>query len=142
MRYAAPILCFTAEEVWSTRYPEGGSVHLLEWPEVDAGWRDEALRARWLDLRVKRSAVSMAIEPLRRDKTIGSSLEAVPVLEMAEADRDFLAELFISAPPKPGTGEIVIEKSTDHKCGRCWRHLPDVAEEGTLCERCEAVVNG
>ena len=140
VRYAAPILCFTAEEVWGARYPDGGSVHLLEWLEVDAGWRDEGLQARWQDLRARRSAVSMAIEPLRRDKTIGSSLEAVPVLEMEAADRDFLAELFISAPPKPGTGEIVIEKSTDPKCGRCWRHLPDVAEDGGLCGRCEGVV--
>ena len=43
VRWTSPILCFTAEEVWGTRYPDAGSVHLLEWPEIDAGWRDEAL---------------------------------------------------------------------------------------------------
>ena len=37
VRWVSPILCFTAEEVWGTRYPDAGSVHLLEWPEIDAG---------------------------------------------------------------------------------------------------------
>ena len=46
VRWASPILCFTAEEVWQTRYPsEDGSVHFETWPEVDTGWRDEALGA-------------------------------------------------------------------------------------------------
>src|SRR6185436_10276881 len=41
VRWTSPILCFTTEEVWQTRYPdEGGSVHLLEWPEIDPAWRD------------------------------------------------------------------------------------------------------
>ena len=51
VRYAAPILCFTAEEVWGTRYPEGGSVHLLTWPAVDGDWRDEMLAGKWIELR-------------------------------------------------------------------------------------------
>ena len=42
VRYAAPILCFTAEEVWQTRFPDADSVHLLEWPEIDAGLDDAA----------------------------------------------------------------------------------------------------
>ncbi|MDB5716957.1 MAG: isoleucyl-tRNA synthetase, partial [Sphingomonas bacterium] len=75
-RWAAPILCFTAEEVWGTRYPDGGSVHLQTWPEVDSAWADEALWVKWQRLRTIRGAVTAAIEPLRRDKYIGSSLEA------------------------------------------------------------------
>ncbi|MFP5454758.1 MAG: isoleucine--tRNA ligase, partial [Alphaproteobacteria bacterium] len=75
VRYAAPILCFTAEEVWTTRYPDAGSVHLLTWPEVDAGWRDEDLRMRWELLRRYRLKLTGQIEPLRREKVIGSSLE-------------------------------------------------------------------
>ena len=46
VRWLAPILCFTTEEVWQTRYPEGGSVHLLEWPEIDAGLARRGARAR------------------------------------------------------------------------------------------------
>ena len=75
VRWAAPVLVFTAEEVWGTRYPEGGSVHLLEWPEVPTVAND-ALVERWTQLRALRSTVTEAIEPLRRDKTIRSSLEA------------------------------------------------------------------
>ena len=58
VRWMSPILCFTAEEVWGTRYPDGGSVHLLEWPEIDAGWRDEALGARWDVIRATRERVT------------------------------------------------------------------------------------
>jgi isoleucyl-tRNA synthetase len=146
VRYAAPVLVFTAEEVWQTRFPdEAESVHFLEWPEVDAGWVDDTLSNYWSLLRVRRTSVSMAIEPLRREKVLGSSLEAVPCLKLDETDPDIasLAELFISAYPRAGsTMEITVTKTTHHKCGRCWRHLPEVTEDGTLCGRCEDVVNG
>ena len=42
VRWAAPVLVFTSEEVWSTRYPGEGSVHLLEWPLIDTEWREDA----------------------------------------------------------------------------------------------------
>ena len=73
VRWLAPVLVFTTEEVWGTRYPDGGSVHLLEWPEVPAVDADDA---KWTRLRELRTQVTEAIEPLRRDKVIGSSLEA------------------------------------------------------------------
>ena len=41
VRWAAPVLVFTSEEVWGTRYPDAGSVHLLEWPEIDTEWRHD-----------------------------------------------------------------------------------------------------
>jgi isoleucyl-tRNA synthetase len=136
VRYAAPILCFTAEEVWGTRYPEGGSVHLLEWPEVEAGWADEALAARWRALRALRAEVTAAIEPMRREKTLGSSLEAVvTVPAMADAGAVDLAELFIVARVEVGEA-LAVSVTTEHKCGRCWRHLPEVTADGALCARC------
>jgi isoleucyl-tRNA synthetase len=144
VRYAAPVLVFTAEEVWTTRFgADAESVHLLEWPEVDGGWVDEDLANHWALLRIRRTSVSMAIEPLRRDKAIGSSLEAVPSLRLDETDPSIaaLAELFISAHPTAGTSmEITVTKTAHHKCGRCWRHLPEVTEDGALCGRCEDVL--
>ena len=146
VRYAAPVLVFTAEEVWNSRYPEddeqGGSVHLLEWPSVPAVPAD---REKWAQLRKLRERVTEAIEPLRRDKTIRSSNEAVvtvPAAAVPEGVSDEqLAELFITGTVTRGDGdEVTVAKSTDHKCGRCWRLLPDVAEDGALCGRCEAVV--
>jgi isoleucyl-tRNA synthetase len=140
VRYAAPVLVFTAEEVWGTRYPDGGSVHLLEWPEVPAGdWIDADLAARWGIVRAQREAVTEAIEPFRREKTIRSSLEAevavsAPALPVAE-----LEEVFIVSAVREGDS-LTVTRTANHKCGRCWRHLPDVAEDGALCGRCADVL--
>ncbi|MCW1429097.1 isoleucine--tRNA ligase [Novosphingobium sp. JCM 18896] len=143
VRYAAPVLVFTAEEVWQSRYPDQGSVHLLEWPELPAFTEDgenAGLAGKWEELRALRAQVLEAIEPLRREKVLGSGLEAnVTVPESApEAD---LAELFITAKVTRGQGEgVTVSRSDDHKCGRCWRLLPEVKEDGDLCDRCDDVV--
>ena len=138
VRYAAPVLVFTSEEVWGTRYPNGGSVHLLEWPELPAAGDD--LAARWTDLRALRAQVLEAIEPLRREKVLGSGLEAKVEVPASAPEAD-LAELFITATVSRGQGETVSVSRTDqHKCGRCWRHLPEVEADGELCARCDDVV--
>ncbi|HEX8623336.1 MAG TPA: isoleucine--tRNA ligase [Allosphingosinicella sp.] len=149
VRWMAPVLCFTTEEVWQTRYPdEGGSVHLLEWPGIDPAWRDEALAAKWALIRATRENVTEAIEPLRREKVIGSSLEAkilYPLLDDAliDLDEQALAEIYIvSEVSAADTSTIEVTRSEHLKCGRCWRLLPEVSEDGGLCARCEGVVNG
>ena len=137
VRWSAPVLVFTSEEVWGTRYPDGGSVHLLEWPEVPSSSRGDGLH--WDRLRALRAEVTEGIEPLRRDKVIGSSLEA-EVTVPTELDPGFLAELFIVSAVHQGNA-LAVAKTTNRKCGRCWRHLPEVADDGALCARCEGVVN-
>ncbi|MBO9504262.1 isoleucine--tRNA ligase [Qipengyuania flava] len=142
VRYAAPVLVFTAEEVWSTRYPEGGSVHLLEWPQVPGVSADGA---RWAKLRELREDVMEAIEPLRREKVIRSGLEAdvtVPADAVPDGFSDAdLAELFITASVTRSDSEgVTVKRTGENKCGRCWRLLPSVAEDGDLCDRCEDVV--
>jgi isoleucyl-tRNA synthetase len=139
VRYAAPVLVFTAEEVWGTRYPDAGSVHLLEWPIFDKPPPSPEFVATWIALREARQRVSEAIEPMRREKIVGSSLEAEVWINHSYAGID-LAELFISAHVHEGEWEKV-ERTTHHKCGRCWRHLPEVSEDGALCGRCEKVVS-
>jgi isoleucyl-tRNA synthetase len=150
VRYAAPILCFTAEEVWGTRFPDAGSVHLLEWPEVDPTWADARLAEQWAELRVLRQIVSAEIEPKRRDKEIGSSLEAKVAIGLPDdRDRpnvthDELTELLIVSDAVIETtahGPVaVVHRSDYHKCGRCWRLLPEVDADGDLCGRCTEVV--
>ena len=135
VRYAAPVLVFTAEEVWGTRYADGGSVHLLEWPEIPAVTVDAE---RWSELRTLRATVNEAIEPLRREKVIGSGLEAAVTVPV-EGDAADLAELFITASVQCGD-TLAVTRTDDHKCGRCWRHLPEVAQDGALCARCDDVV--
>jgi isoleucyl-tRNA synthetase len=146
VRYAAPVLVFTSEEVWQSRYPEdgeqGGSVHLLEWPSIpQVGAPDP----KWEALRSLREQVTEAIEPLRREKVIRSSLEADVVVPAAQVPDGFsdeqLAELFICASVTRGQSDgVTVSKTSEHKCGRCWRLLPDVAEDMALCGRCDEVV--
>ncbi len=137
VRYAAPVLCFTAEEVWQARFPsDEGSVHYLEWPllptvEVDG--------AKWHELRALRERVTEAIEPLRREKTVRSSLEAEVSVPSMPLDAAGLTEAFIVA--KVTEGELSVTRTAFHKCGRCWRHLPEVQTDGELCDRCESVVD-
>jgi isoleucyl-tRNA synthetase len=110
-------------------------VHLLEWPEVPLVDADEA---KWSRLRELRAQVTEAIEPFRRDKVLGSSLEA-EVWVPADEDPKLLEELFITSTVHRGD-EIKVKKTANHKCGRCWRHLPDVDDQGGLDERCKAVL--
>jgi isoleucyl-tRNA synthetase len=173
VRYAAPVLVFTAEEVWATRYPDAESVHLLEWPVLtrhpvlDTGLgsaaaepsqaphqvRGDELVEKWKTIRVIRNGINEAIEPFRREKTIGTSLEAevdMPMHTAFEGQYDGIdwaevcitARVTLSEPKNEFNGPIDITKTTHHKCGRCWRHLPEVAEDGALCGRCEDVLNG
>ncbi|GMN12846.1 isoleucine--tRNA ligase [Altererythrobacter sp. MTPC7] len=146
VRYVAPVLVFTAEEVWSTRYPDdgeqGGSVHLLEWPQVPAVTADAE---RWEKLRDLRERLTEAIEPLRREKTIRSSNEADVVVPASAVPEGFtdeaLAELFICASVTRGDGDsVTVTRSSEDKCGRCWRLLPSVEEDGALCDRCAGVL--
>jgi isoleucyl-tRNA synthetase len=160
VRYAAPVLVFTAEEVWGTRFPEGGSVHLLEWPEVKREWVNQTLENKWASLRDARDVVNEAIEPLRRDKLVGSSLAVAVQVQSKNAllhhwieSVDFAEVTLTASVVSPlgletrGSGlsgdiRAVVIPTAHHKCGRCWRHLPEVTVDGALCSRCDQVVAG
>lgn len=148
VKWLAPVLVFTAEEVWGTRFPGAESVHLSDWPEIDAAWRDEALAARWERLRELRGFVTQNIEPMRREKKIGSSLEAAVTMG---SDADSIAlmqsvdfnELCIAGQTVFLVFEgdaVTVEATTDPRCERCWRHRPDVDPASGLDARCAAVV--
>ncbi|MFO0111029.1 MAG: isoleucine--tRNA ligase [Sphingomonadaceae bacterium] len=169
VRYAAPVLVFTSEEVWQTRFPDADSVHFLDWPEVpnlltvQKGEPDN-FKMKWDQLREYRTAVNEAIEPYRREKKVGSSLEAEIWLDIDGGMRLFesvdASEIFITAAAKVTENEkesfslnrksaaadlkcfVEVVPTTNHKCGRCWRHLPEVTEDGALCGRCADVVGG
>ncbi len=141
VRYAAPMLVFTSEEVWQTRFgADVDSVHFSDWPEVDAGWIDTKLAENWGRIRGARMLANELIEPMRRNKEIGSSLE-VEYSYSGDAGEIDLAEIFIVSAVHLGREEGAV-KTTNHKCGRCWRHLPEVVDDGALCGRCADVVGG
>ncbi|BAQ68282.1 isoleucyl-tRNA synthetase [Rhodovulum sulfidophilum] len=162
--WLAPILVFTMEDVWLSRFPEdAGSVHLQDIPETPAEWCDEALAAKWADIRQVRRVVTAALELQRKDKVIGASLEAAPVVHVRDADVlkalksvDFAdicitSAVQLSGDPRPqeafrlpdvdGVG-VVFEKAEGEKCGRCWKILPDVGQHAhpQTCARCSAVL--
>jgi isoleucyl-tRNA synthetase len=146
--WLAPVLVFTAEEAWLARFPdEGDSIHLHDFPELPAEWRDEALAERWATLRARRAEATGLLEELRRSGEIGSSLQArVEVPAAAGFDPGFWEEILIVSKAEMAAGEgFTAAKAPGAKCDRCWRVLEEVglsAAHPTLCRRCEAVVDG
>ena len=148
--WLAPILVFTAEEAWLSRYPDAVSVHLEAFPDVPEDWRDPALAAKWEQVRAVRAVVTGALEIARANKAIGSSLEAAPQLFLAtEALREAvrgvdLADVCITSdltiepgggpdgafrlPDVPGVA-VVFRKAEGRKCARSWRIAPDVGSD-------------
>ncbi len=145
--WLAPMLCFTAEEAWLAREPDAQSVHLEPFPQVPPSWRNEALVEKWRKLRNVRRVVTGALELERAAKRIGSSLEAHPLVYIADpdlfaavVDAD-LAELCITSgaalvegegPPEafrlpdvPGVA-VVPELAQGKKCARSWKISPSV----------------
>ncbi|KQV68247.1 isoleucine--tRNA ligase [Rhizobium sp. Root1220] len=84
--WLAPMLPFTTEEAWLSRNPEAVSVHLEQFPTIPADWKNEALAEKWKKIRAVRTVVTGALEIERKDKRIGSSLEAAPVVHIADPE--------------------------------------------------------
>ncbi|UWP98903.1 isoleucine--tRNA ligase [Aliiroseovarius crassostreae] len=162
--WLAPVLCFTMEEVWLERFPgDVSSVHMIDLPDTPADWLDEPLAAKWAGIRRVRRVVTAALEIQRRDKVIGASLEAAPVVHVRDADvLDALktvtfedvaitSQIVLTHDPLPaeafrlpeveGVG-VVFEKAAGEKCGRCWKILPDVGKHDhpDTCGRCNSAL--
>ena len=158
--WLAPVLCFTMEDVWLDRFPgEASSVHLEDFPVTPADWLDEPLAAKWAGIRQARRVVTAALEIQRRDKVIGASLEAAPVVHVRDAevldalksvnfaDVAITSQVVLTGDPMPaeafrlpeveGVG-VVFEKAAGEKCQRCWKILPDVGshDHAGTCGRC------
>jgi isoleucyl-tRNA synthetase len=144
--WLAPVLPFTAEEAWCARFGDDVSVHLTQFPAIPESWRNDALAEDWAKIREHRAGVTGAIEVMRKDKLIGSSLQATAILspeaEAVLGDREAWAEICISSAAAFGAqnGAAI---APGQKCERCWRVLPEVGADQnhpTLCRRCcEAV---
>jgi isoleucyl-tRNA synthetase len=149
--WLAPMLCFTAEEAWLSRYGSGaGSVHLELFPELPAQWRDQALAEKWRKVRQVRRVITGALEIERAGKRIGSSLEADPFVHVADpelfaalVDTD-LAEVCITSaatlvqgegpadafrlPEVPGVA-VEVRLAAGTKCARSWKITPNVGSD-------------
>jgi len=153
----APVMPFTAEEVWSCLPArETESVHLAAFPAVDEALRDQALEARWERLFEVRRVAALELEKARQDKTIGKSLEArVEIEPDSEPTRALLLGLgplletvLIVSQARVGqlTGSqlrVTVLPAAGRKCVRCWRWTEDVGTNQNhpeLCARCGDVI--
>ena len=148
--WLAPILAFTVEEAWLSRYPDAVSVHLEAFPDVPAAWRDDALAAKWEQVRAVRAVVTGALEIARANKQIGSSLEAAPEVFLATdalrgavrgvdlADVCITSDLGLEAGEGPDGAfrlsdvpgvAVVFRKAEGRKCARSWRIAADVGSD-------------
>ena len=145
------MLCFTAEESWLARYgADTSSVHLELFPETPARWRDDALAEKWRKIRNVRRVVTGALEIERGEKRIGSSLEAAPVIHIADAElRSALegvdmAEVAITSGVTIAEGQgpsgafrlddvagVAVEphRAVGTKCARSWKILASVGSD-------------
>ncbi|MFB3884679.1 MAG: isoleucine--tRNA ligase, partial [Thermodesulfobacteriota bacterium] len=155
----APILSFTAEEVWKyipsdSSKPE--SVHLAEFPESKTEYLDDALNDRWEKIWEIRAVVTKALEEARKEKVIGLSLDAQVHLYLPEKTYQFIQPyqndlkfIFIVSsvtlhPAKSGTQDekeprAEVLRAEGGKCERCWNYDKSVGshkDHPAVCERC------
>jgi isoleucyl-tRNA synthetase len=150
VRLMAPILSFTAEELWQV-FTKEESVFLTTWHELPAPAGAAELMAKWTRLRALRDPVRKEIEALRAEGKVGSSLQAEVDFGAAGEDYDLLASLgndlkfllLTSAARVRRTGELEVRvKASEHpKCERCWHYRADVNDEA-LCGRCQSNLRG
>jgi isoleucyl-tRNA synthetase len=149
------------EEAWVSRFGRDDSVHLHDFFATPAAWANPALVKKWSRIRELRRVITGALELARADKSIGSSLEAAPVLVVTDSEDKALfetidlAEIAITSTAKVETAgnldglytvpEIKgagarFAKATGEKCARCWRVLEEVKAPTHLCCRCTDAV--
>jgi len=155
--WLSPLLPFTMEEAWATASPDRGSNALRVLPPQVEAWRNEDEAERWRKVDMVLAAVTQELEGLRREKIIGSALEAAPTvilpkelmaafdgLDAAEVFRTSAATLLATEAAHnesaDGALRVTVEKAQGCKCERCWRILPEVTEARRLCLRCDDAV--
>jgi isoleucyl-tRNA synthetase len=149
--WLAPMLCFTAEESWASRYGAGAkSIHLEAFPEIPAAWRDDKVAEKWRKVRIVRRVVTGALEIERAQKRIGSSLEAHPIVHVSDEDLfeaviDVdLAEICITSAatlvkdagpahafrlPDAAGVAVIPNLAEGTKCARSWKILTNIGAD-------------
>ncbi|MBI5024498.1 MAG: isoleucine--tRNA ligase [Candidatus Omnitrophica bacterium] len=169
VRALAPVLSFTAEEIFESMPKDAGtrsaaSVHLLDWLVTPEEWNSREIKEKFERLVAIRPDVLKAIEEKRKAGEVGSSLEAKILIKTgSQSEHDYLKKhedtlpaVFIVSQAaveyvpnfgEPAAGsfarQVVVQKADGHKCGRCWNYRTDVGdspEHPSLCGRCTANV--
>ena len=142
LKWFAPILVFTTDEIYSLINQSEESIHENNFVKIPETWQNDALEEKWLKLFKIKQEANIAIEEKRSNKEIGSSLEAEIKLIVNSKDFEILdgidlAEYFITSKASKVKSvnqdalKIEVKKTTGTKCSRCWKILE------SKCLRCE-----
>lgn len=174
VRILAPVMPHQAEDIWQNivecqKQGQDGTIEsilLSDWVKVNPRWENEVLENEFLNILKAREIVTKAIEPLRADKKVGSSLEVAVYLNVKdeaiesilESNEDELCNIFITSQaklakekPQDILNEYVedeitvwVTKSIGEKCERCWKYRPlgEVAGHETICSECVEAIGG
>ena len=155
----APILCFTAEEAWQSRLGKDTSVHNQNFPKVNDSWKNSEIFSKWEHLKLIRKAVNGAIEIERKNKLLGSSLEAS--IEIYFKDKDGINKINVNdlenicivsklSITQANNVEdyfqlneladigIKVKKVSGEKCNRCWKYFDKLNHN--ICQRCNDAI--
>ncbi len=162
--WLAPVLCFTMEEVWQVNKGKSDkeSVHLKNMPDIPHEWLNKEILEKWTLIRNVRKVINSAIEDARKEKKIGSSLEAnikvlirdeklKSIIHSVEMSEICIVSKFEIIDKEPAVKNnqyihkkddnnliILVRKSDNAKCMRCWKYLEEVGKNDNkeLCNRC------
>ena len=162
VRLLVPVMPHQAEDIWQN-VPEtqrGGleSILLSDWPVVNEKWNNPQLEEDFTKILKAREVVTRAIEPLRADKKVGSSLEVAVYVKAADnavlkANEDELANIFITSQayvtdekPSEVLNEyteddytVWVTKAEGEKCERCWKYRK--LDANGICEECRQAID-
>jgi len=140
LKWLAPILVFTTEEIYSLVNKKNESIHENNFVKIPSNWKNDKLNEKWSNLFKIKQEANIAIEEKRTSKEIGSSLEAEIKLSISKKNFELLndidlAEYFIVSKAEKKLSEkdgieIEVSKAKGSKCERCWKILEN------KCERC------
>ncbi len=144
LKWFAPILVFTTDEIYSLISNEEKNIHEYTFVDVPKTWENNELNEKWDQLFKIKQEANIAIEAKRSSKDIGSSLEAEVKLELDQKKFQLLenidlAEYLITskaekAISKDSKTNILVTKAKGNKCPRCWKILEQ------NCERCSNLI--
>lgn len=165
-RMLTPVMPHQAEDIWQNmpvKHRDGvESVLLTDWPVTNAKWANEKIEKEFSKILKLREIVTKAIEPLRADKQIGSSLEAAVYVKGGDSEllnkyESELANIFITSQAKltdkapqnvlneytEDDYTIYVTSSEGEKCERCWKYrkLIQIGEHGEICQDCIDAIN-
>ena len=152
--WLAPIICFTAEEAWQSRYGDKeNSVHLQTYFQAKKEWKNSQIGKKWSEIRELRSVVTSSIEEKRKEGVLGSSLQAKVLIEANEdtvkvLQNVNLPEIFICSDVQMDLNKnlsetkikVKVDLASGGKCMRCWKVVPEVKDNIEICNRCKRVL--